>query len=635
MDPVSLRRASWWPAWPAAGLLVLLGASCSLSDGGSQGSQAPQATERVGTASQALNPTCFTIERGVSGNVQDSMIDAHDVDTNYGSALAMATAKFEQSLVRFDLSAVSVGTTVTSATFNVWAYGGGNLDTRPVDFYAITAPWNEGTVTYGNFNEAYDSSTIYGTIPSRAKVGYNAVDLTALVGKWVSGALADYGVLLATVPQNNTAADDWATSEAGTAYAPQLVVCYTCAPGWGDCDGIASNGCETNLDTNANCGACGQSCAAPDVCNAGACAAATCNTNADCPPTGSSCVVDACVNHLCVISDGTFDCTCTGSAQTGSFCGNGGVGGDPGQVITGVACSDAFNTCEFADGTCPSLGCNSVCEHGWTCTPNLPQSNGSACAAANQCASGQCVDGVCCDTACTGTCQSCNVPGSVGICANVPNGQPDPSSCAAPSVCNGAGGCTATCNTDADCPSTGNSCMVGACVSHHCVVSDGTFDCTCTGSAQTGNFCGNGGVGGDPGQVITGVTCSEAFDTCEFADGTCPSLGCNSVCEHGWTCTPNLPKPNGSACTAASQCASGQCIGGICCGSALYTCTCTGSAQTGPFCGNGGVGGDPGQVITGVACGDAFNTCEFADGTCPSLGCNSACEHGWTCTPSP
>ncbi|MBX3208906.1 MAG: hypothetical protein KF764_27995 [Labilithrix sp.] len=35
-----------------------------------------------------------------------------------------------------------------------------------------------------------------------------------------------------------------------------------CAPGWGDCDGNADNGCETNLKTNiAHCGACGNRCA--------------------------------------------------------------------------------------------------------------------------------------------------------------------------------------------------------------------------------------------------------------------------------------------------------------------------------------------------------------------------------------
>jgi hypothetical protein len=34
----------------------------------------------------------------------------------------------------------------------------------------------------------------------------------------------------------------------------------TCPSGWGNCDGSSTNGCETPLNTIANCGACGKSC---------------------------------------------------------------------------------------------------------------------------------------------------------------------------------------------------------------------------------------------------------------------------------------------------------------------------------------------------------------------------------------
>lgn len=49
-----------------------------------------------------------------------------------------------------------------------------------------------------------------------------------------------------------------------------------CETSYGDCDGDASNGCETELRTTANCGACGMACAEPGpgatvVCISGAC----------------------------------------------------------------------------------------------------------------------------------------------------------------------------------------------------------------------------------------------------------------------------------------------------------------------------------------------------------------------------
>ncbi|NCQ59708.1 MAG: hypothetical protein GW913_03445 [Myxococcales bacterium] len=46
----------------------------------------------------------------------------------------------------------------------------------------------------------------------------------------------------------------------------------SCAPGWGNCDGDALNGCETNTTIDPmNCGACGNSCGAGGLCSAGRC----------------------------------------------------------------------------------------------------------------------------------------------------------------------------------------------------------------------------------------------------------------------------------------------------------------------------------------------------------------------------
>ena len=46
----------------------------------------------------------------------------------------------------------------------------------------------------------------------------------------------------------------------------------SCAAGFGNCDGVASNGCETDLrGSNGNCGRCGAVCGAGTVCSGGAC----------------------------------------------------------------------------------------------------------------------------------------------------------------------------------------------------------------------------------------------------------------------------------------------------------------------------------------------------------------------------
>lgn len=62
----------------------------------------------------------------------------------------------------------------------------------------------------------------------------------------------------------------WKTQ--GTFLCDQGTCQLVCGPGWADCDGIASNGCETPLDGDPkNCGGCGIACKGDDPCWLGAC----------------------------------------------------------------------------------------------------------------------------------------------------------------------------------------------------------------------------------------------------------------------------------------------------------------------------------------------------------------------------
>jgi len=69
---------------------------------------------------------------------------------------------------------------------------------------------------------------------------------------------------------------------ANAAVACNAGVCGSpvCLSGWGNCDSLTANGCEVNLLTaSGNCGACGNACSFPHasaVCTSGTCAIATC-----------------------------------------------------------------------------------------------------------------------------------------------------------------------------------------------------------------------------------------------------------------------------------------------------------------------------------------------------------------------
>lgn len=97
----------------------------------------------------------------------------------------------------------------------------------------------------------------------------------------------------------------------------------SCAPGWADCNGMAADGCETDLSLPASCGACAQACpaSAPNAdvaCMAGACtlqcAAGTGDCNADpsdgceknlrkdkhnCGQCGRVCLIGSCDEGIC------------------------------------------------------------------------------------------------------------------------------------------------------------------------------------------------------------------------------------------------------------------------------------------------------------------------------------------------
>lgn len=142
-----------------------------------------------------------------------------------------------------------------------------------------------------------------------------------------------------------------------------------CANGFDDCDGDASNGCETPLDTLGDCGGCGVPCASSS-CSGGACSSASCAPFlADCDSDGVSCETDLrtlsdCVSCgvACGDADGRIT-NATASCVTGT-CGIGVC--DPGFEDCD---SSAVTGCEAQLGSnAHCSGCNLPCDVNETCS---------------------------------------------------------------------------------------------------------------------------------------------------------------------------------------------------------------------------------------------------------------------------
>lgn len=221
-------------------------------------------------------------------------------------------------------------------------------------------------------------------------------------------------------------------------------VCHVtaCEPGYGDCDGDQSNGCETSLTNSPqHCGQCGTTCSGmtgtSGVCMNGRCACASgwgdCNamggcetpitTNANCGACGSPCPSGAtCTAGRCVCPVGTTQCgtgmssSCVNTNTDNNNCG-----------VCGRTCA----LMGASANTCTGSHCNPVCQdgyancdsNGWNgCEVNTDMDNGHcgscvgpACGSGKYCSHGHCcrTGTVYCDLDCLTSC-SCSITGALG-----------------------------------------------------------------------------------------------------------------------------------------------------------------------------------------------------------------------------
>lgn len=328
-----------------------------------------------------------------------------------------------------------------------------------------------------------------------------------------------------------------------------------------------------------NCGACGHVCGANQVCSNGACACAHGTTKC-----GTACIV------------------------AGSACSTGKAGpcaaGTLACVNNAPVCKQTVQpkpeTCNGIDDDCDGVIDNgATCPAGQTCTGGqcvtVKKGNGQSCASGTECTSGFCADGVCCDGACAGTCEACNVAGSVGTCAAV-TGTPAAGHGTCPgdsSVC-GRAACDGVNRAACTYPSAATVCSAASCTNGvatdagHC---DGAGHCTAGAQHSCNTYLCNGNV--------CGTTCN--------GDPQCaPGAYCS-----GGNCVQDLPA--GSICATNSQCLSGVCLGNHCCTAACSASGCQNACDATGACVN---------AATGSPC--AGGICNGA-GSCVACVQNSDC----------
>ena len=214
-----------------------------------------------------------------------------------------------------------------------------------------------------------------------------------------------------------------------------------CAEGWGDCNGVVTDGCEVNLLSSlTHCGGCTAACApaeAVPACLAGKCTIASCSSGyQDCNKD----VIDGCEVNTQTSVGNCGGCAAACSAVHGTpSCAGGNCS---------IVCAAGYGNCDGDVST--------GCETSTTSSADHCNGCGKPCAPKN--GTGACENAACVITSCNTSFEDCDATYSPGCEVNLTTDTSNCNSCK--KVCdasNGdascsASGCNITCNTDyADC----------------------------------------------------------------------------------------------------------------------------------------------------------------------------------------
>ena len=298
-------------------------------------------------------------------------------------------------------------------------------------------------------------------------------------------------------------------NEHGAAMCSDGLCTPACTAGYADCDNMARNGCETDLNTVEHCGECAVSCSnahGATSCNAGVCSPTCDATHTDCdgdPNNGCEANTDSDPRHCG---------TCTNTCNFAS------------QICVGGACE--ISPCSAGFGECDGdavVGCETdiqtSLDHCGFCGNMCTLANGSA-----QCSGGECLVGSC--------------DASFGDCDALPSN-----------------GCeTALASTTEHCGACDRGCM-----NAHGTTSCSGSECVPACSSQFGD-CDTSRLNGCETPIDTVTNCGSCGMACPANGGTpvCNSGVCGTVCDLNgkfalklttpttWSSTPYLKSGNGT-----------------------------------------------------------------------------------------
>ncbi|WP_203826340.1 DNRLRE domain-containing protein [Actinoplanes palleronii] len=195
-----------------------------------------------------IDPTVSSVSRNGDTYVTQADADSHVSDSDLRIGVA-STGNIRRSLVRFSTtSSVPAGSHVTNATLKLYNNASITCTARSVYAYPITESYTMTSATWAN-QPSYSTSSAYAASASFAygneslgcANGTGSIAVTNMVQAWVSGTLADNGMLLKAGSETDTSYAKYfcsmnidatgATTCSTSARFPTMSVVYDTYPG--------------------------------------------------------------------------------------------------------------------------------------------------------------------------------------------------------------------------------------------------------------------------------------------------------------------------------------------------------------------------------------------------------------------
>lgn len=179
----------------------------------------------------------------------ESIYSPVSINTNYSTDILSLYHSFgneQRTLLQFDLGAIPIGATVTSASLTMtastrWGNNAGNL---PMDVYRVTQSWDPNTVSWNwrnatqvwsNAGGSYVGTTGVRNVSPYASNSSNVAeggsvtwDITALASQWFSGTFSNFGLEIVSSVGNGLTFDSSEVSPSGRApIAPVLAINFS------------------------------------------------------------------------------------------------------------------------------------------------------------------------------------------------------------------------------------------------------------------------------------------------------------------------------------------------------------------------------------------------------------------------